>query len=290
MMIDAEAGAARRSRGRHRDGSLQGFRRGHVFDQPAARADQMVVMAGELFGQLVAGVVIVGDDAPHDPGTLEHYEVAVGGALCQPDPLPEDLGNGERSVGSREDLDEHGTVGCQSGPARAELPGDHLLQGGSTACLHRCGVYRRPGRAWSARRVSHLGGSAQSRYAWPMTSYDMDEQEARRRLGEERDRVSGLIDGLRAELGDTPENEEVGELAAYDQHPADLASETFEREKDLSILEGLESTLAEIEAALHRIDEGTWGTDEETGESIDPARLEANPAARTNIGRDQRRP
>jgi len=123
-----------------------------------------------------------------------------------------------------------------------------------------------------------------------MTSYDMDEQEARRRLGEERDRVSGLIDGLRAELGDTPENEEVGELAAYDQHPADLASETFEREKDLSILEGLESTLAEIEAALHRIDEGTWGTDEETGESIDPARLEANPAARTNIGRDQRRP
>lgn len=111
----------------------------------------------------------------------------------------------------------------------------------------------------------------------------MDEQEARRRLAGERDRVSGLIDGLRTELGDTPENEEVGELAAYDQHPADLASETFEREKDLSILEGLESALAEIEAALYRIDEGTWGTDEETGEVIDPARLEANPAARTNI-------
>ena len=111
----------------------------------------------------------------------------------------------------------------------------------------------------------------------------MDEEGARRRLVGERDRVSGLIEGLRVELGDTPENEEVGERAAYDQHPADLASETFEREKDLSILEGLESDLAEIEAALHRIDEGTWGTDEETGEVIDPARLDANPAARTNI-------
>ena len=95
--------------------------------------------------------------------------------------------------------------------------------------------------------------------------------------------------GLRVELGDTPENEEVGELAGYDQHPADLASETFEREKDLSILEGLESDLAEIEAALQRIDEGTWGTDEETGEAIDPARLDAYPAARTNIRSDRRR-
>jgi len=116
----------------------------------------------------------------------------------------------------------------------------------------------------------------------------MDEQEARRRLADERERVSGLIEGLRAGLGDTPENEEVGEIAAYDQHPADLATETFEREKDLSILDGLESDLAEIGAALQRIDEGSWGTDEVTGEEIDSARLEANPAARTNIPPDDR--
>ena len=57
----------------------------------------------------------------------------------------------------------------------------------------------------------------------------------------------------------------------------------FEREKDLGILEGLEVDLAEIEAALQRLDEGTYGLDEETGEPIDPERLEARPAARTNI-------
>ena len=117
----------------------------------------------------------------------------------------------------------------------------------------------------------------------------IDEEEARRRLTGERERVTGLIASLREELGDAAERDEVGELAGYDQHPADMASETFEREKDLAILEGLEAELAELEAALGRIDDGTWGVDEVTGEPIDPARLEAYPAARTNIGPPERR-
>jgi RNA polymerase-binding transcription factor DksA len=57
----------------------------------------------------------------------------------------------------------------------------------------------------------------------------------------------------------------------------------FEREKDLAILEGLEVDLAEIEAALQRLDDGTFGVDEVTGQPIDPERLEALPTARTNV-------
>ena len=57
----------------------------------------------------------------------------------------------------------------------------------------------------------------------------------------------------------------------------------FEREKDLAILEGLEADLAEIEAALQRLDDGTFGVDEVTGDPIDPERLEALPTARTNV-------
>ncbi|MGQ0826216.1 MAG: hypothetical protein ACT4OX_14495 [Actinomycetota bacterium] len=112
---------------------------------------------------------------------------------------------------------------------------------------------------------------------------NFDEAAARRRLEAGRERVHGLIASLREEgIGQT-EADQVGELTHYDQHPADQASETFEREKDLSILEGLESELAEIEAALARLDEGTYGVDEVTGAPIDPARLEAYPIARTNI-------
>jgi len=110
----------------------------------------------------------------------------------------------------------------------------------------------------------------------------VENEDARQRLEAEQARVEGLIDELKTELG-TAESEDLSELADYDQHPADTATETFEREKDLSILEQLEDELAELQAALERVDAGTYGIDEETGEPIDPARLEALPTARTNI-------
>jgi RNA polymerase-binding transcription factor DksA len=110
----------------------------------------------------------------------------------------------------------------------------------------------------------------------------MDPDQARERLEAEQARVAGLIGEFRGEFG-TSENDDISELSDYDQHPADTASETFEREKDLSILEQLEAELAELQAALARVDDGTYGIDEVTGAPIDPARLEARPTARTNI-------
>ncbi len=111
----------------------------------------------------------------------------------------------------------------------------------------------------------------------------VDDDRARARLQAEHQRVEGLISGVRGELGDGGENDQMSELADYDQHPADLGSDTFEREKDLSILEQLETELAEIQAALRRIDEGTYGIDEVTGDPIAPERLDAFPIARTNV-------
>jgi RNA polymerase-binding transcription factor DksA len=116
-------------------------------------------------------------------------------------------------------------------------------------------------------------------------SYHIDEAQVRERLESERARVTDLISSVRGEIGDTSEADQLGELSGYDQHPADQGSETFEREKDLSILEGLESDLAEIEAALQRLEEGTYGIDEVTGEPINPDRLDALPTARTNLER-----
>ena len=91
------------------------------------------------------------------------------------------------------------------------------------------------------------------------------------------DRVALREEGLDQEAAD-----QVGDLA-HVTDPADQASETFEREKDIAILEQLEHELAEIEAALQRLDEGTYGIDEVTGEPIAPERLEAYPVARTNV-------
>ena len=110
----------------------------------------------------------------------------------------------------------------------------------------------------------------------------MDLEAQRARITAEQARVQGLVADLRSDFGGG-ESDDSSELADYDQHPADAASDTAEREKDLGILEQLERELAELQSALERIDNGTYGMDENTGEPIDPARLEALPTARTNI-------
>jgi RNA polymerase-binding transcription factor DksA len=109
----------------------------------------------------------------------------------------------------------------------------------------------------------------------------MDLDHARDRITEEQDRVHGLIAGLRGELA--PTDGSADSQDDHDQSPADGGTDTFEREKDLSILEELEAELAELEAALRRVDDGTYGVDEVTGAPIDADRLDALPAARTNV-------
>ena len=109
----------------------------------------------------------------------------------------------------------------------------------------------------------------------------MDTDLARQRLAEERERLDEVRSTFDAEgLTDQSESESLSELSSYDQHQADMGTETFEREKDLSILEAIESELADVEHALRRLDEGTYGTCEACGRPIDDERLEALPATR----------
>jgi RNA polymerase-binding transcription factor DksA len=115
----------------------------------------------------------------------------------------------------------------------------------------------------------------------------MDDDDARARINAEKARVEGLIHSLKGELGAENESDDA-ELSDYDQHPADTATDTFERERDLGLLDDLEAEFRELEDALGRIDAGTYGVDEATGEAIDPERLRALPAARTNVVRPAR--
>ena len=109
----------------------------------------------------------------------------------------------------------------------------------------------------------------------------MDSDLARQRLAEEHERLVGVRSTFDDEhLTDQSENDSVGELSSYDQHQADMGTETFEREKDLSILEQVEAELADVEHALRRLDEGTYGTCEVCGRVIPDERLEAMPATR----------
>lgn len=72
-------------------------------------------------------------------------------------------------------------------------------------------------------------------------------------------------------------HDSVGELSSFDNHPADEATELYEREKDLALNEHTERELKEIEHALEAIQNGTYGTCEVCGKPIPYERLEALP-------------
>lgn len=107
----------------------------------------------------------------------------------------------------------------------------------------------------------------------------MDNTRARTRLEAERQRLEETRRAAQDLVAGTSEDA-VQELASYDQHPADQGTETFERERDTSVLQRVEAQLAEVRAALGRIEDGSYGTCALCGRPIGDERLEAMPAAR----------
>ncbi|MCW2794858.1 TraR/DksA C4-type zinc finger protein [Nocardioides sp.] len=70
---------------------------------------------------------------------------------------------------------------------------------------------------------------------------------------------------------------------ADDEHDPEGATIAFERSQVAALVLQVERHLAEVEAAIHRLEIGTYGTCERCRRPIAKARLEARPAARTCI-------
>ena len=100
-------------------------------------------------------------------------------------------------------------------------------------------------------------------------------------LEAERARVVAAIENLRNENPGTVEDETGDET--YDQHPADVATAMHDRELDYGIAENEQQLLGEIDDALQRIEDGTYGICTNCGKSIPPERLEALPWAQLCI-------
>jgi RNA polymerase-binding transcription factor DksA len=71
-----------------------------------------------------------------------------------------------------------------------------------------------------------------------------------------------------------------GDLSGYGQHMADAGTDTFDRDFALSLVSGEQEALAEIEAAIKRIHDGTYGICESTQKPIAKERLLAVPFTR----------
>jgi len=106
----------------------------------------------------------------------------------------------------------------------------------------------------------------------------LDTDRFRTMLEDERGRVVAAIDNLHNEHPGSI-SDETGEDAVYDNHLADTATETYDRELDYSLEENSEHVLTEIDAALKRIADGTYGQCTNCGTQIPEERLEARPYA-----------
>ncbi|MED1745832.1 MULTISPECIES: TraR/DksA C4-type zinc finger protein [Brevibacillus] len=110
----------------------------------------------------------------------------------------------------------------------------------------------------------------------------MDEQKLARfrvRLLEQKKELEDRVQdhyGMRE-----PMSTSLQEFSMYDNHPADIGSEMFEREKDLALDSLDRETLKEIDQALSRMEEGTYGICTVCGQDIMEERLEALPQAQT---------
>jgi RNA polymerase-binding transcription factor DksA len=114
----------------------------------------------------------------------------------------------------------------------------------------------------------------------------MDLKHARQRLKQERARLIAMRDAMRSDLvnetpGDDGELREMpAELSVNQQHPADMGTEQFEQTKTYSILTSVEADLLDVERALERVKDRTYGRCVACHRPIPAARLQTLPAAR----------
>ncbi|HSI97145.1 MAG TPA: TraR/DksA C4-type zinc finger protein [Gaiellaceae bacterium] len=105
----------------------------------------------------------------------------------------------------------------------------------------------------------------------------LDLEHFRQTLEDERTRLRSALESVNHEGSLSDES---GDLASGPgDHLADHATETYMRELDGGLEENVEHLIAEIDAALERIDEGTYGICTRCGRPIAAERLEAVPYA-----------
>ena len=105
--------------------------------------------------------------------------------------------------------------------------------------------------------------------------------DARGRLARDREGTLERLAGLERERDGIVEASESAN--SDDEHDPEGATIAFEREHTASLLSQARQHLDEIEAALRRLDEGSYGTCVSCGQPITAERLGARPAASTCI-------
>ena len=121
-----------------------------------------------------------------------------------------------------------------------------------------------------------------------MAENGLDEQfvdKQRERLEQLRDELARIVQGMEEDQRDRAEDEE--DFTEHDS--GDMSQSLFTREMDATVERVAEKRLQSVARALEKIEEGTYGLSDESGEQIPKGRLEAVPEAVYTVEEQQRR-
>ena len=119
-----------------------------------------------------------------------------------------------------------------------------------------------------------------------MANTELDEKfvaEQKERLLGLRDELSRIQRGMEGDIQNRGEDE--GDMTEHDS--GDMSQQMFSREMDATIGDQAGRRLGEVERALAKIEEGTYGLSDESGEPIARGRLEAAPEAIRTMAEQQ---
>ncbi len=90
-------------------------------------------------------------------------------------------------------------------------------------------------------------------------------------------------DDLQAQVARLTKAPERGSGISFGKRVGDGTIEAVARLSDVSVVDSLNASIAQVEHALERLEGGTYGTCESCGRPIPPARLEARPESTTCV-------
>jgi len=105
----------------------------------------------------------------------------------------------------------------------------------------------------------------------------MDHEALKKALMAERERLGREIADLDADLSESLEDS--SEESPYDQHMAETAAVTHDREIDLTLEENARAAISQIDRALQKLETGSYGSCDKCGLPISDERLKVAPFA-----------
>lgn len=121
-----------------------------------------------------------------------------------------------------------------------------------------------------------------------MANSELDQEfveKQRQRLQEIKAELERMVRGLEEDQQHRAEEE--GDFTQHDS--GDISQSLFNRELDATVEQTMEKRLEAVERALQKVEEGTYGLCDDTGEAIPKGRLEAMPEAIYTVEAQQRR-